>query len=105
MAGAQMGTVNYMAPEQRVDAGRVDARADLYAVGVVLYVTTVCSPGDEVPLDPRVTSQLDYEVELAFVMKRAGKDISRRDALDYVAAYTIFNDGSRERRTCACVMS
>jgi serine/threonine protein kinase len=32
-----MGTVSYMAPEQRRDAHRVDKRADLYSVGVVLY--------------------------------------------------------------------
>jgi serine/threonine-protein kinase len=32
-----MGTVNYMAPEQRQDAGRVDARADVFSYGVVLY--------------------------------------------------------------------
>jgi serine/threonine-protein kinase len=32
-----MGTVNYMAPEQRRDAGRVDGRADIYSVGVILY--------------------------------------------------------------------
>lgn len=32
-----MGTVNYMAPEQRQDAGRVDQRADVYSFGVLLY--------------------------------------------------------------------
>jgi serine/threonine-protein kinase len=32
-----MGTVNYMAPEQRQDAGRVDARADVFSYGVCLY--------------------------------------------------------------------
>ncbi len=37
MSGSQMGTVNYMAPEQRTDARAVDQRADLYAAGVVLY--------------------------------------------------------------------
>ncbi len=32
-----MGTVNYMAPEQHVDAKRVDQRSDLYSAGVILF--------------------------------------------------------------------
>jgi serine/threonine protein kinase len=32
-----MGTVNYMAPEQRRDAKNVDFKADLYSLGVLLY--------------------------------------------------------------------
>lgn len=32
-----MGTLNYMAPEQRRDARNVDGRADLYSLGVMIY--------------------------------------------------------------------
>jgi len=35
--GAVIGTVAYMAPEQMLDAKRVDARADLWSVAVILY--------------------------------------------------------------------
>jgi eukaryotic-like serine/threonine-protein kinase len=37
VAGAVMGTAEYMSPEQARSADKVDARADLYAAGVMLY--------------------------------------------------------------------
>ena len=40
----------------------------------------------------RVTRELDYEVELAFVLGRSGKNIPRGQALDYVFGYTVAND-------------
>jgi serine/threonine protein kinase len=32
-----MGTVNYMAPEQHIDAKRVDYRSDIYSAGVIFF--------------------------------------------------------------------
>jgi 2-keto-4-pentenoate hydratase/2-oxohepta-3-ene-1,7-dioic acid hydratase in catechol pathway len=41
-----------------------------------------------------VTSQVDYEGELAVVIGRRARDIAEADALDYVAGYAPFNDVS-----------
>jgi serine/threonine protein kinase len=35
--GSALGAISYLAPEQLADASRVDGRADLWAVGVMLY--------------------------------------------------------------------
>ena len=56
-------------------------------------------PGSLVPhngqlLRPIASVQLDYEVELAVIIGRAGRHISESAALDHVAGYTILNDGS-----------
>jgi 2-keto-4-pentenoate hydratase/2-oxohepta-3-ene-1,7-dioic acid hydratase in catechol pathway len=45
-------------------------------------------------LIPKQSATLDYEVELAIVVKKGGKDIARRDALAHVAGYSILNDAS-----------
>ena len=43
---------------------------------------------------PRESSALDYEAELAVVIGRGGRRISRDKALDHVAGYSLFNDGT-----------
>ena len=45
-------------------------------------------------LRPRVSSQLDYEGELAVVIGKAGRYISREDAWKHVAGYACYNDGT-----------
>ena len=43
---------------------------------------------------PRSSEQLDFEGEFAAVIGRAGRHVSRSDALGLVAGYTLFNDAS-----------
>jgi 2-keto-4-pentenoate hydratase/2-oxohepta-3-ene-1,7-dioic acid hydratase in catechol pathway len=43
---------------------------------------------------PTVSEQYDFEGELAVVIGRRGRHVQRRDALDHVAGYTCFMDGS-----------
>jgi acylpyruvate hydrolase len=43
---------------------------------------------------PKSSDQLDYESELAVVIGRRARHVSEDAALDYVAGYSIFNDGS-----------
>ncbi|MFD0048814.1 fumarylacetoacetate hydrolase family protein [Actinomycetes bacterium NPDC127524] len=54
--------------------------------------TSVIGNKADIPIHSQVTSQLDYEGELAVIIGKKGKGISREKALDYVFGYTILND-------------
>ncbi len=48
----------------------------------------------EAMLRPRVSEQYDFEGELAIVIGKAARHVSRADAYDYVGGYCCFMDGS-----------
>jgi 2-keto-4-pentenoate hydratase/2-oxohepta-3-ene-1,7-dioic acid hydratase in catechol pathway len=60
--------------------------------------TTVIGPGDKI-LIPPIANSIDWEGELAVVIGRKCKGVKAKDALKYVAGYTVMNDVSeRELR-------
>ncbi len=60
-------------------------------VGFLKAATAVTGPGADVPY-PRSTKKLDYELEMAIVIGKKGKDIPKEKAREYIAGYTILND-------------
>lgn len=56
--------------------------------------TTVIGPDDEIRWDPKVTQRVDYEVELALIIGRDGRDIPADQAYNYIYGYSIGNDVS-----------
>ncbi|MDQ6693484.1 MAG: fumarylacetoacetate hydrolase family protein [Chloroflexota bacterium] len=57
------------------------------------YRNSLTGPTDPIFL-PRVSSEIDYEGELAVIIGTRCKEVSEQDALRYVAGYTIMNDVS-----------
>jgi 2-keto-4-pentenoate hydratase/2-oxohepta-3-ene-1,7-dioic acid hydratase in catechol pathway len=41
-----------------------------------------------------ISEQFDYEGELAVIIGKTGRHIKAKDAMDYIAGYSCFNDGS-----------
>lgn len=54
--------------------------------------TTVTATNTNIMLNPKLTQQLDWEVELAVVIGKKGKYVSKAEAMDYVFGYTVIND-------------
>lgn len=80
-----------------------EAAYDLPKHPVVFLRVATSLVGHEEPMVlPRCSPQLDYEAELAVVIGRTARHVDVAEALDYVAGYTLFNDGSirdYQRRT------
>ena len=53
---------------------------------------SVIGPGQPIRIDETVSSAVDYEVELAVIIGKMGRNIRPEAALDHVWGYTIIND-------------
>jgi len=49
---------------------------------------------DQPLIQPKASTAFDFEGELAIVIGKAGRHISKENALQHVAGYSLFNDGS-----------
>jgi 2-keto-4-pentenoate hydratase/2-oxohepta-3-ene-1,7-dioic acid hydratase in catechol pathway len=65
---------------------------DEYPAVFTKPASTVVGPRAPVSLHRGVTVEVDYEVELALVIGRAGRNIPRAQAYDHIWGYTIVND-------------
>lgn len=88
---------NYYAHAEEFAASGFDSSAAKGAVPEAPIVfsklpETVEAIGSAIKLDKSVTNTVDYEAELAVIIGKSGRNISKEDALSHVWGYTIVND-------------
>jgi 2-keto-4-pentenoate hydratase/2-oxohepta-3-ene-1,7-dioic acid hydratase in catechol pathway len=55
-------------------------------------ITSLTEPFADIVIDPSVSDKLDWEVELAILIGKAGANIKRERARDHVFGYAVLND-------------
>lgn len=55
-------------------------------------VDAIIGPDEPIVYPEHLTQELDYELELALVLKKSGKHFSPDEARDFIGGYVIFND-------------
>jgi 2-keto-4-pentenoate hydratase/2-oxohepta-3-ene-1,7-dioic acid hydratase in catechol pathway len=55
-------------------------------------VDAIVGPDEAIVYPEHLTQEVDYELELALVLKKSGKHFSAEEARDYIGGYVIFND-------------
>jgi 2-keto-4-pentenoate hydratase/2-oxohepta-3-ene-1,7-dioic acid hydratase in catechol pathway len=79
----------------RGHAQETNAKLPEYPVLFTKGISTVQNPGDPILLPTHLKSEeVDYECELAVVIGKPARNVSKKDALDYVLGYTCGNDVS-----------
>jgi len=75
-------------------ARTLDTSKDLPQEPVIFSkpTTAVTGPDTDIIHNQKITKQLDWEVELAVIIGKGGKNITKENAMDHVYGYTVIND-------------
>src|SRR5216684_3039657 len=85
--------LNYAEHEKESAAARGRSSAlPEYPIFFTKAPTTVNAPYGNIVIDPAVSLEVDWEVELGVIIGKMGKNIREEDALSYVFGYTVIND-------------
>jgi 2-keto-4-pentenoate hydratase/2-oxohepta-3-ene-1,7-dioic acid hydratase in catechol pathway len=63
-----------------------------YPIVFTKAASSMNGPYAEIPVDLAVSNKMDWEVELAVIIGKAGQGIAKENALDHVFGYSIIND-------------
>lgn len=80
----------HAAETQRAWGGQVELPE--YPMVFNKATTAVNGPYSDIPYDAAVSTAIDFEAELLVVIGRAGKNIPRSEAMEYVYGYSVMND-------------
>src|SRR6267142_6843042 len=95
LAPIQPSSIVCIGLNYRRHAEETGAKFPEYPVVFFKGINTLLNPGEPIQIPTHLRSdEVDYECELAVVIGRACKNVSRAQALDYVLGYTCCNDVS-----------
>ncbi|HEV2693457.1 MAG TPA: fumarylacetoacetate hydrolase family protein [Verrucomicrobiae bacterium] len=95
LAPIQPSSIICIGLNYRQHAQETGAKIPEYPIVFFKGINTLLNPGEPILIPTHLKSdEVDYECELAVVIGRAGKNISRQDALKHVLGYTCCNDVS-----------
>jgi 2-keto-4-pentenoate hydratase/2-oxohepta-3-ene-1,7-dioic acid hydratase in catechol pathway len=79
--------------DHEAEAGRpLGLQPSVKPVVFVKQPEAMADPGEELTLDPRLSTEFDWEVELAVVLGKGGRDIPSDRVDEHVGGYTVLND-------------
>ena len=81
--------LNYMDHIREADIGMPEL-----ATMFCKYPSAIIGSGDEIRWSTQLTTQVDYEAELAVVIGKTARNVAAADAYDYIAGYMNCNDVS-----------
>jgi 2-keto-4-pentenoate hydratase/2-oxohepta-3-ene-1,7-dioic acid hydratase in catechol pathway len=74
------------------ETARIESREPSPPTVFTKAITSLVEPFGDIAIDPAVSDKIDWEVELAVIVGKAGANISRAAARQHVFGYTTLND-------------